>query len=199
MPVSKSIRIFALATGLLVSVSAAASLFETSATAQTQDGDSLPIERTDPSATTAIYGDWTVNCSTVGESDAKRKICESVQIIRVRPSNQAIAKIAIGKLPEADEVTIVIQTLAGVWLRDPVVFAASAQEGAPSVEASYTRCLNGACFAEAVLPTSMISALIGAPDAASALMTYTGRQRTNLRIDVSLDGFAAALAAALEN
>lgn len=193
-----SLRIVAVTVALLIAVSAAASLFETSATAQTQDGDVLPLARVDPTATTAVYGDWTVNCSTIGEGDEAQKVCESIQIITINPSNQAIAKIAIGQLPGSDDISIVYQTLAGVWLRDPVVFAASEAEGATSIEATYSRCRNGSCFADTELTREMISALISAPEASPALLTYTGRQRTGLRIVISLDGFAPALAAAIE-
>ena len=193
-----SLRILAVTVAFLIAVSAAASLFETSATAQTQEETALPLERVDPSATTAIYGDWTVNCSSVGEGDEARKVCESVQVIRVKPSNQAIAKIAIGQLPGSDDISIVFQTLAGVWLRDPVVFAASEAEGATAIEATYSRCQNGSCFADTELTREMISALISAPEESSALLTYTGRQRSGLRIGISLNGFAPALAAAIE-
>ena len=193
-----SLRIVAVTVALLVAVSAAASLFETSATAQTQEETALPLERVDPSATTAIYGDWTVNCRTVGEGDEARKACESVQIVRIKPSNQAIAKVAIGQLPGSEDISIVFQTLSGVWLRDAVVLAASDAEDATAVEATYSRCQNGTCFADTELTREMISALISAPEESTALLTYTGRQRTALRIAISLNGFAPALAAAIE-
>lgn len=147
----------------------------------------------EPSATTATFGDWTVQCQRTNTDDAPgRSICEMVQTLNVRQSGQMIMRIAIGQLPNSDDVTIVFQTRAGVMLRDPVTMASGKAPGSQTLTATYSRCMNGFCFADTILTPEMVAALGNATAEQVAILSYTGNTNQPIQIPLSLVGFAGA-------
>lgn len=174
----------------------ALTLFSTSATVSGQTTvvaqTSISVDQ-EPSATTATYGSWTVQCQrTEAENGSSKSICEMVQTLNLQQSGQMIMRVAIGRLPDSDDVTIVFQTRAGVMLRDPVTLAFGKAPGSQTLTATYSRCMNGFCFADTILTPEMVSALGSATTEQTAILSYTGSTNQGIQIPLALNGFAGA-------
>lgn len=156
-----------------------------------------------PSSTSATYADWAVRCNIQAPSaDAESetpaeatKTCEMVQTIRIATPNQAqasqvLAQIAIGKLPESSNYIIIFQLPNGVYLRQPVTVKINDAETV--LEASYLRCNNSGCLADAELTMAQINTLKSAEKAEFSFVD--GAQR-DINIPFSLNGFSGAFEA----
>lgn len=149
-----------------------------------------------PSSTTAKYADWAVRCNLVTpqENADAVNICEMVQIISIATPNkseasQVLAQIAIGKLPESSIFKIIFQLPSGVYLRQPISLSVNENS---LLKASYFRCLNGGCFADAELSGEQISTLSSAK---KAEFSFTDGAQRKINIPFSVNGFDAAFGA----
>lgn len=157
-----------------------------------------------PSSTTAKYADWAVRCNLTSSeadsttSDTLTKVCEMIQIIRITTPNKAnasqiLAQIAIGKLPEASKFKIIFQLPNGVYLRQPITLKLNDLE--LLLEASYIRCNNDGCFADAELTMAQISSL---KSAEKAEFSFADGAQRDINIPFSLNGFSGAFEAIIQ-
>jgi invasion protein IalB len=115
-----------------------------------------------------------------------------VQTLNLQQNGQFLMRVAIGRLPDNSEITIVFQTLAGVWLRDPVTLTSSEDADAETIFANYSRCRNGFCFADTTLSEAMIKALANPVEDQTAILSYTGVSNQKITLPIAINGFADA-------
>jgi len=102
----------------------------------------------------ASFGNWALNCQPVGQAPKTRMLCEVLQSIVVEGQKDPLARIAIGRLA-ADQpwhVTVVLPT--NIALPHPVQLET---DGNAPLELGWTRCVPGACFAEADLKADVLA------------------------------------------
>ena len=143
-----------------------------------------------PQATTATYQAWTLRCdNAVGAPP--RRVCEVAQTIASPDGKNALAQIVIGRPDPAKPLKLIVQLPNGVWLPSNAILAL---DDKTTVTATYKRCVQ-LCFADADLDDAAADALKARKDPIKLLFA-NGNQRV-IELPVSLDGFAAALAASL--
>lgn len=144
-----------------------------------------------PQATTATYRDWTLRCDHL-PATPPRKVCEVAQAVRAQDGQAVLAQVVLGK-PAPDQPTrLIVQLPAGVWLPSNVTLAAPSGE---TVTAVFTRCLQ-LCVADADVDDALIAALKAAT--APAKLTFQDGNRRPIELPVSVNGFTAAIDAAVE-
>lgn len=176
--------------------------------------DGAQAQSSSPSSTTANYGDWVVRCRAPESApdqptDSASNVCEMVTIIRIQtPESQdangrvipaqsrVLSQVALGRLPETEDVKAVIQVPAGVWLRDPLLLALGEDEAAldtaDKLSASYFRCIADFCLADIDLNAANLSAL---QQAKVARMSFVDGARRTINVPISMNGFSGALSA----
>lgn len=108
---------------------------------------------TDPSATTATYGNWTLRCVKIpGEGKAAATSCEVVQTVQMQGQSQPVAQVAIGRLPNDKTLIMTAVVPVNISLPGQIHLSGNGKSGSEEkggVTLSLTRCLGGGCFAEA--------------------------------------------------
>ncbi len=112
----------------------------------------------DPAVTTATFGDWLLRCvrqpAPAGEAGQKTdrltaQICEVVQTIKVQGQTQPIAQLAIGRLPDSEQLIMTAVLPVNISLPGQVgviVDPKAPADGAIILE--WKRCAGGSCFAD---------------------------------------------------
>lgn len=146
----------------------------------------------EPVSTTATYGSWTVRCNMIAASaDAEpQKLCEMVQSIRIRDTGQVLMEIALGRLNEADPISMVFKLPSVVWLRtDVTVSFGEAVKPSPDFTASYFRCQPDFCLADVGLDADQQTAILAEN---SLVVGFADGTQKPINVPISLDGFGAA-------
>lgn len=158
--------------------------------AGTQTKPVAPAETpSQPQGTTATYQDWLMRCVTSAEN---ARTCEIVQNLQVE-GRGLVATVALGKINPKDNVRMVVQVPAGVWLPSGVTL--KIDEKANPLHLEYKRCLQG-CFAEIEVDAPTLQALKSATQAGS--FTFEDGNRRPVTLPLSFNGFSAALDASLK-
>jgi|GEM_PF-1447315 len=164
-----------------------------------------------PSQTTATYGDWTMRCrvhraapqsgdqeSEVPAPAAESRLCELTQATRVAPDNGAprrLTEVAIGRLPGADEVTVLVRTPLDTLLREGVTISGEVERDTeagtpmPEVSLSYLTCDAQGCLADTTVPGKTIDALA---TATAARLVFVDRGGRRIAVPLSLNGLRVA-------
>jgi invasion protein IalB len=128
------------------------------AQAQTPSPAPRPQVSADPAVTTATFGDWLLRCvrqpAPAGEAGEKNdrvtaQICEVVQTVKVQGQTQPIAQLAIGRLPNSEDLILTAVLPVNISLPGQVgviVDPKAPAEGAIILE--WKRCAGGSCFAD---------------------------------------------------
>lgn len=136
----------------------AALLSVSAALAQTPTPAPRPEVSADPAVTTATFGDWLLRCvrqpAPAGEAAQKNdrvtaQICEVVQTVKVQGQTQPIAQLAIGRLPNSEDLILTAVLPVNISLPGQVgviVDPKAPAEGAIILE--WKRCAGGSCFAD---------------------------------------------------
>lgn len=105
----------------------------------------------EPSSTTASFGDWVLRCQKVETTRA----CEIGQTINVQGQQQPIAQIAIGRPGPKERLRITVVLPNNVTLANNVRMGIGEKaEGALAL--GWRRCLPMGCFADAELPEDQL-------------------------------------------
>ena len=144
--------------------------FWASANAMAQQAP-LPMPRvkasSSPDLTTATYGDWVLRCvrSTTRETQKMEKQqspgkqCEIIQTIQLQGQRQPIAQLAIGYRPGESILTITAVLPVNISLPGSVQI--TDKQGHDMNVLNWTRCLQGACFANANASHTILKKLSG--------------------------------------
>ncbi len=104
---------------------------------------------TEPSVTTASFGDWTLRCQRIEGTRAQR-VCEVAQVLQAQGQQAPLAQIAIGKLSAGDPLRVTAVMPVSVTFPSSVQIAMGEKDAQP-LDLPWRRCLPTGCFADAVL------------------------------------------------
>ena len=122
---------------------------------------------------------------------APTKSCEVVQTFIVRETGATLAQLAIGKLPNRDEIRGVLLAPLGVYLADASTLRLDSTK---EIKGIYTHCDQSSCVAEFAFSPQLVMDL---RTAKLVTLAFTTKQRTPLNLSVSMKGFGAAYDAAI--
>lgn len=150
---------------------------------------------TEPSVTTANYGDWVLRC--VKPKPEIPQICEIQQIIVAQGQTKPIAELAIGALPDKPK-DLVMTALLPVNISFPSIVHVSGNgktgtEEATPLDLNWSRCINGACAARAPVDDKTLGALRKETD--TGLLRFDSASGQTISVLISWIGLDAALKA----
>jgi len=135
-----------------------------------------------PQHTTATYDDWTLRC----DMTSTLKKCDLVQTTQAQ--GQAVSLIAVGRPSKTEPLRIVFQVPINVWLPSGVRLATD--KGSDLVAATFKRCLDGGCLADAELKEDVVKKLRSETENGKLLFKDAGQKE--MALPVSFRGFAVA-------
>lgn len=114
------------------------------------NGAAPVVVPSEPSVTTASFGDWTLRCQRIEGTRAQR-VCEVAQVLQAQGQQAPLAQIAIGRLSAGDPLRVTAVMPVSVSFPSSVQIAFGEKEAQP-LDLPWRRCLPTGCFADAVLP-----------------------------------------------
>jgi len=136
-----------------------------------------------PQHTTATYDDWTLRC----DMTSALKKCDLVQTTQAQ--GQPVSLIAVGRPSKTEPLRIVFQVPINVWLPSGVRLATD--KGSDLVSATFKRCLDGGCLADAELKDDVVKKLRSETE--NGKLLYIDAAQKEMALPVSFRGFAVAL------
>ncbi|MGV1901322.1 invasion associated locus B family protein [Agrobacterium sp. 22-3674b3] len=161
---------------------------------------------TEPASTTASYGSWVLRCVQSQSQDGAAsdsakagrpgaRSCEVVQTVQIQGQQQPIAQIAIGRLPDQEDLILTALLPVNVSLPGNVHVSGNGKIGVEEkgrLELSWTRCLAGSCAAHGK-PDAAVLALFRAGTEGQLRFVDGGRQ--TVAIPLSWRGLDQAMTA----
>lgn len=144
----------------------------------------------EPQATTANFGDWTLRCTRIDATAAAKKICEVVQSIGVQGQPNPLAQMAFGYEVAGGPLKFTAVLPTNITFSGPVGMA-SADPDPVSLPLAWTRCLPDGCFANTDVDKALLSKLRGETKPGK-LMFKDGGGR-DIALPVSFRGLSEAL------
>jgi invasion protein IalB len=135
-----------------------------------------------PQHTTATYDDWTVRC----DMTSALKKCDLVQTTQAQ--GQAVSLIAVGRPSKTEPLRVIFQVPINVWLPSGVRLATD--KGSDLVSATFKRCLDGGCLADAELKDDVVKKLRSETE--NGKLLYIDAAQKEMALPVSFRGFAVA-------
>src|SRR5215472_10210003 len=135
-----------------------------------------------PQHTTATYDDWTIRC----DKTSTLKKCDLVQTTQAQ--GQAVSLIAVGRPNKTEPLRIVFQVPINVWLPPGVRLATD--KGSDLVSATFKRCMDGGCLADAELKDDVVKKMRGETE--NGKLLYVDAAQKEVALPVSFKGFAVA-------
>lgn len=102
---------------------------------------------TEPSSTTASFGDWTLRCQRVSDNPKAARICEVAQVLQSQGQQAPIAQVAIGRAAAGEPLRVTAVMPISISFPSVVQVAI----GEKPLELGWRRCLPSGCFADAAL------------------------------------------------
>lgn len=106
-----------------------------------------------PDATTATYGDWTLQCRR-GPEDAPARGCELLQTL-LADGQRPLVRLAIGRLSSREPLKLAAMLPAHLSFAEPPRVSIG-ETPAGALTLAWRRCLPAGCFADADLPDKLI-------------------------------------------
>lgn len=140
-----------------------------------------------PQRTTAAYEDWVERCEIHAGSPAQ-KTCEISQVYQVQGQPNPFMQTAIGRASKTEPLRLVIGAPVNVWLPAGVKLVYADKD--PPVEATFTRCLQGSCFAEADIKEDLIRKLRGLSE--NGKIQFKDAAQRDVVVPISFKGIGPA-------
>lgn len=102
---------------------------------------------TEPSSTTASFGDWTLRCQRITDAGKTMRVCEVAQVLQAQGQQSPIAQIALGRVANGEPVRITAVMPVSVSFPSSVQIVMGDKEAKP-VDLPWRRCLPTGCFAD---------------------------------------------------
>lgn len=102
---------------------------------------------TEPSNTTASFGDWTLRCQRLADGSKAARVCEVAQVLQAQGQAAPIAQIAMGRLSAGEPLRVTAVMPLSVSFPSSVQIAMGDKEPKP-VDLPWRRCLPSGCFAD---------------------------------------------------
>jgi invasion protein IalB len=110
---------------------------------------------TEPSSTTASFGDWTLRCQRVSDNPKSARICEVAQVLQSQGQQAPIAQIAIGRAAAGEPLRVTAVMPVSISFPSAVQIAIGEKDAKP-LELGWRRCIPSGCFADAALGDDVI-------------------------------------------
>ena len=143
-------------------------------------------------ATSATYDSWTARCSTRTDQGKSVKGCEIISSVMVQLQNGqtgVAAVMALGRSEAGKPLKLVVQVPVMSWIPNGVKL--QDKDGKEIAKLDYTFCRNDLCEASVDFTDAQAQALKKQGDSVFALYRNAGQQ--DVRVEVSLKGYAGAL------
>ena len=147
----------------------------------------VPVD-SDPTATTAAFGDWVLRC--VKLKDLPNRVCEVAQSIVVEGQTAPLAQIAIGRAAPRDNLRLTLALPNNVTLTATPRISSGEDDKQPTVMA-WQRCIPGGCLADAAFSDALRDRWRKASTTNS--ITFTEGAGRAISVPFSLRGLAQAL------
>ncbi len=144
----------------------------------------------EPSLTTASYGDWTLRCDNATLPTGQKRSCEAVQMLQLQGQQAPFAQVAFGRPDGAAPLHLVVALPVNVAFPSAVRMGLDDKDP-NALELAWKRCLPGACFADAVAGNDVLGRWRAAT-APARLQFIDGAGRT-VAVPVSFRGMPQAL------
>ena len=109
----------------------------------------------EPSRTTATYGEWLLRCERPGTPG---EMCEVAQV--VSDQGRQVGELAIGRPNASDGLRATVVVPPSVAFSGPARLSGSEGDAAvPTLDLAWQRCLPGGCFADARIADDAIAGL----------------------------------------
>lgn len=143
-----------------------------------------------PERTAASFGDWLLRCENVAAQP--QRVCEVAHMLVAQGQTAPIAQVAIGRQApgELERLTVVLPPNIAIGVKPSIV---TVRTGAVPFELTWQRCLPGACFASAEIPSAVIGDLAAQPEPGK-IVFRNGADR-DMVLPLSFRGLSQALAA----
>src|SRR6478609_9726205 len=67
---------------------------------------SIPAVSSEPTVTTASFGDWTLRCQRIVDAARAARVCEVAQVLQAQGQQAPLAQVALGRLANGEPVRI---------------------------------------------------------------------------------------------
>ena len=149
-----------------------------------------PAGETEPSSTSASYGDWLMRCQRLGDVADAEKVCEAAQLIRAQDQQNPVAEVAIGRLKKTDPLHLTIVLPVNIALATPPRLSLNGKD-VDGLNFVWLKCLPGGCYANAVLTDDVARRWKDETDARRIIWTDgSGRE---FAVGLSFNGLGQAL------
>lgn len=135
------------------------------------------------------FGEWTINCETVGKGDKAQEICNMGQIFAAGDPPRPLLRVAVTYLPDGAQPYMIITMPLGMAL--PPGVQLQIDEGEKQ-KIPVNTCLPDGCRAGGKIADDMIA---GLKAGAKLKVSFADINLKAVSIPVSLTGFTAGLAA----
>ena len=144
----------------------------------------------DPSVTTAAFGDWTLRCAKVDSAETN-KACEITQSFTPQGQSAPLAQIALGRFAPKEPLKFTVALPNNVTLTFIPLVLVNADVETQGLPLVWQRCLPGGCFASAsVQQDAMTKWLTATKPGALLFADGTGQK---LKLPISFRGLEQAL------
>lgn len=110
---------------------------------------SIPAVSSEPTVTTASFGDWTLRCQRIVDAARAARVCEVAQVLQAQGQQAPLAQVALGRLANGEPVRITAVMPASVSFPSSVQIFMGEKDAKP-VDLPWRRCLPTGCFADVV-------------------------------------------------
>lgn len=140
--------------------------------------------------TTATFDDWVLGCQRAGPADKPVRVCEVGQTVRAQGRQEAVARVAIGRLSKSDPLRFA--TLLPPNVSFPSSVRVALNDSDPlALDLPWRRCLTGFCQADGELGEAVLKAWRGTADAGQ--ITFKDATGRSVTVPLSFKGLAPAL------
>ena len=120
--------------------------------------DTASAISSEPSQTTATYGDWVLRCIRSGETQSAARTCEVSETLVVQGQKEPAAQIAIGSAKNGAALNLTVLLPTAISLAKPPSITASDANTRPFI-LTWRRCLPVGCFSDVSLTADMLKTL----------------------------------------
>ena len=145
-----------------------------------------------PDHTTATFGDWTLRCDRRADLAPPQRVCELGLVVQKQGESGAQAQIALGRVARGGALRITAVLPPNIAIKsNPKVIVEDLKP--PTTDLSWTRCIAGACFADAAVSTALLDSLRTRTE--PGRLDYRDGTDRDITLPLSFRGVGEALAA----
>lgn len=144
----------------------------------------------EPDTTSATFGDWTLRCDRRLDVTPPQRFCELAHIVQKAGETAAQGQLAVGRVSRSEPLKITAVLPINVALRTLPKLVAEGPEPV-SLDLVWSRCIVGACFADAVAPDEVVKRLRSRTE--PGRVEYRDGTDREATLPISFRGFGQAL------